>query len=359
MAIDEHLTEDPQSGATSARAAPPGDFGLPWLGHTADLILHGRAFIERRVRAYGPVFHTGFMGRDVAVIVDAEAQRYVLHHNAQFPAADGYAFSGSILGERSLLLSDGEAHTHLRGLVQPAFRRRHYDAYLARMEGVCATVFDAWGKRGKRTFYRDAQDLLFRLSCAITLGVEDNVEDNVENSVDYRRLLAQWTDMEGGVRALVRRRIWLTPWRRALRARDWIDAILLGLIRVRRGQLQDGAEPSSLRPVETDAPTDILTALLQAQAGDPTFTDALIAQQLRLITFAGYGTIAGARSSAPQLTMTAARRSSWGGCARRRSPTRSCRRWAASIRCRTCCREASRARGRSGATRCPWAGWSC
>jgi cytochrome P450 len=224
VAIDEPLTGDPQAGEASARrlyTAPPGDFGLPWLGHTADLILHGLPFIDQRVRRYGPIFHAGFMGHDVAVITDAAAQRYVVHHNDQFPAAEGYAFSGAILDERSLLLTDGEAHTHLRGLVQPAFRRRHYDAYLAQMEGIFASVFAAWGKpgkRGRRVFYHDAQHLLFRLACSMTLGLEAGAEEEVNE----QRLLAQWTQMEGGVRALVHLPMWPMTWYRALRARDWM-----------------------------------------------------------------------------------------------------------------------------------------
>jgi hypothetical protein len=75
------------------------------------------------------------------------------------------------------------------------------------MEGIFASVFAAWGKpgkRGRRVFYHDAQHLLFRLACSMTLGLEAGAEEEVNE----QRLLAQWTQMEGGVRALVHLPMW-------------------------------------------------------------------------------------------------------------------------------------------------------
>ncbi|HXU60388.1 MAG TPA: cytochrome P450, partial [Polyangia bacterium] len=52
---------------------PPGTTGLPYLGEVNTFLADGFAFVEERVRKYGPVFKTKILGRPTAVIVGPDA----------------------------------------------------------------------------------------------------------------------------------------------------------------------------------------------------------------------------------------------------------------------------------------------
>src|SRR5262249_4745734 len=156
-----------------------------------------RAFLTAQRARYGEVFHLGFMGEyrgvDAAVVFGREAQDEVLRDNERFPAAPGYAFSKPTLGD-SLLSSDGDLHTRQRKLLSPAFATTLFGAYVERLEEAARIVMATWGARGQRTFYLDAQAVMFRLACRIILGVNDE-----EYRASYAQTLAHWETLQQGV----------------------------------------------------------------------------------------------------------------------------------------------------------------
>ena len=184
-------TPPPRSRRSSATLPlPPGPFGFPLIGRTLPLVQDTHAFLTRERQRYGDIFHLGFMGergaQHAAVVFGRDAQAEALLDNERFPAAPGYAFSRPTLGD-SLLMSDGPRHVAQRRLIQPAFASSLYGAYLARLEEALGTVLATWStgspgspRRAKssqrafyRSFYRDAEAIMFRLACRIILGATD------------------------------------------------------------------------------------------------------------------------------------------------------------------------------------------
>ncbi|HEY7093231.1 MAG TPA: cytochrome P450 [Ktedonobacterales bacterium] len=277
----------------TASHLPPGRFGPPVIGRaigqTLPLVRNTRAFLTEQRARYGEVVHIGFMGENgavnAAIVFGREAQAEVLRDNERFPAAPGYAFSKPTLGN-SLLSSDGDLHTRQRKVIAPAFSSKLFGAFVERVEEAAQTVFAAWGKKGKRVFYTDAQEIMFRLACRIILGVNDE-----EYASSYQETLAKWETLQQGVtnpihleRLPVVR--WPLPWHRQMEAARWLDAQVL-----EREQMGT-ADPNSVLGILMAE-----RARRYAEGGitavDAEEEDNRIAQHLRLILFAAYGTTAG------------------------------------------------------------------
>ena len=223
------------------------------------------------------------------MVFGREAQAEALADNARFPAAPGYAFSRPTLGD-GLLMSDGARHLAQRRLIQPAFHSTLYAAYLARLEEALGTVLATWSDRSsgrarsdQRAFYRDAEAIMFRLACRIILGATDE-----EPPREYARTLAKWEILKGGVTNPIHSE-WFWPWHRVMDAARWLDKQAIARLRAGR------ADPSSVLAILA-AERDRRAA--QGETADPEAEETRIAQHLRLLVFAAYGTTAGAASRA-------------------------------------------------------------
>jgi hypothetical protein len=55
---------------------PPGSFGLPFLGERPQLL--DNEYLMQQYEKHGPIFKTRVLGRNVAVFMGAEANRFLL-----------------------------------------------------------------------------------------------------------------------------------------------------------------------------------------------------------------------------------------------------------------------------------------
>jgi len=264
----------PQVPSTPAsHCLPPGSAGLPFLGDTIPLLTNTLPYIQRQLDHYGPIWRTTFMGTPAAVAIGADAQRQVMENNRQFPAAPGYSFVRPILGH-TLFDMDGEEHDTQRSYMTPAFTAKRYPLLIEQLDHMLDQIVASWGLVGERVFHRDAQAVMFAISCAVAMGLERGPE--------YDTLLSRWQTLQRGILTPARINVWGTPWYAALAARDYITRTFL-----REWLIQ--------RRARVDAPAnDILGWLLQAQQAHPdALSDEQIIDHLILAIFAGYETAAG------------------------------------------------------------------
>lgn len=248
---------------------PPGSFGAPYLGESLELLRDPYQFGKERYERYGPVFRTRFFGRKAAVLLGAEAHKYVLQeHHRNFLWRQGLRRMIPLFGD-ALLLTDGELHDTQRKLMTPAFHSRNMPDYLERMNRVIAGQFATWGDAGERTFYHDAQEIAFRLASSLLLGIE--VGD------DYQQIRRLWDAFSGGMFASVRLDHPSTRYGRALRAKRQMEPLLREMIAQRR------------RAPTTDALGLLVSARDESGA---MLTDEQLIAQIKILMFAGYDTTA-------------------------------------------------------------------
>jgi cytochrome P450 len=124
---------------------PPGP-PLPRLLQTAAFVLIGPRFLEACRRRYGSAvtFSTVFDNRFVMVFDPELVKELFRGSNAQLRAGEANALLGPVLGQRSVLLLDGEEHLRHRRLMLPAFHGQRLRAYEDVIVAAADAEIDRW-----------------------------------------------------------------------------------------------------------------------------------------------------------------------------------------------------------------------
>jgi cytochrome P450 len=149
---------------------PPGDRGLPVLGHNVAFLRDARAFVDTRLHAHGPVFRANLFGRDVAYLVDPEAIRWAL-------SAEGDAVENQWLGNVEKILGpgctarlSGDAHRTRRRLLGPHFGPGQLEAMVPRLSAVLDDHVDSWLEAGEINAAEALRALTFEVICRYAIG---------------------------------------------------------------------------------------------------------------------------------------------------------------------------------------------
>lgn len=124
---------------------PPGP-PLPRAVQTAGFLFGGRRFLEACRRRYGGAvtFSTLFDSQFV-ILFDPELVKEVFRGSAaQLHAGEANALLGPVLGDRSVLLLDGEEHLRHRRLMLPSFHGQRIQAYIDVMREATDREIDSW-----------------------------------------------------------------------------------------------------------------------------------------------------------------------------------------------------------------------
>ena len=122
---------------------PPGSFGLPLLGETLNFFREPD-FVEKRRKKYGNVFKTHIFGRPTAIMLGAEANRFILTNEHKYFAATWPKSTRILLGANSLAVGTGNFHTSRRKLMYQAFQPRALASYLPVIEAITANYLERW-----------------------------------------------------------------------------------------------------------------------------------------------------------------------------------------------------------------------
>jgi cytochrome P450 len=252
------------SPPATAPTLPPGRRGLPLLGETLAFVKNPFAFIEQRLAAHGPVFRTHLLGRPTVVIAGPDATGHFIDPERVMREGSMPPNIEAIFGGRSLPLLDGGVHRARKTLVLQGFSRAALAAYLPALQAICERSFARWSVAGEIRWLDELKRLAIEVICTTVIGMEPGGEmDDLRR--DYGTVLdavaALPIDLPG------------TRYRRALRARDRILAVLARKVAERRSQ-----------PGE-----DGLSRMLQARAAeDVALSDAEAVLELHHVVIAGF-----------------------------------------------------------------------
>ncbi|MEM9952354.1 MAG: cytochrome P450 [Chloroflexota bacterium] len=154
---------------------PPGFRGWPWLG-MPPLVLSKR-YLQWQYRKHGPVFKTRVLGRNVAIFVGPEANRFVLQQGMKnFAWRDGWPPTFvELLGE-SLFVQDGDNHRAKRRLVMPAFHREALHNYLATMENITQRFIERLENLQHFKFLEQNKQFTFEIASTLLMGAAPGAE---------------------------------------------------------------------------------------------------------------------------------------------------------------------------------------
>ena len=203
---------------------PPGFTGLPFIGMPPFIL--SKKYLQWQYRKYGGLFKIRVLGRNVAVFVGAEANRFVLQTGMEnFIWRDGWPPTFvELLGE-SLFVQDGENHRRKRRLVIPAFHRQALHNYLQTMEDITRRYISKLEQKRDFKFLEQNKEFTFEIASTLLIGTAPGEETE--------RLSKLFVTLTEGFLTIPLNRSW-TPYGKALKARAEILKFIDGAIEHRR-----------------------------------------------------------------------------------------------------------------------------
>jgi cytochrome P450 family 117 subfamily A len=248
------------------KGLPVAPGGFPLVGHLPALYRDLPGLFRRSRAELGPLFWVALGRRTWLLVCSGAAGLDVL----QSPAFSSTHLQrgASLIAGRSVLAQDGEVHRRMRGAMRPPFLPRGLTAgkVAALMANALVALTERWLARGKARVLSDVQEVTIEIMFRM-LGV--GLADVAAWRVNYRELLLSNLGIDVDLP--------LSPMRRAARARAWIDAELLELVRRARSRPDDES---------------LLATLARAtdEQGRGLADDELV-DNLRLLVLAGHETI--------------------------------------------------------------------
>ena len=234
---------------------------------------------------YGPVADIGYgIPIRLVYLMGVEANRYILSdHPENFTWGEAFELLEVVDGPTALVLSDGEEHQRRRRLVQPAFAIRRVHGQLDLVVREVDRTLSSW-TTGRSVdalaeLRATVRRIVVRSLFGEQLGAEsDRIGELLEPAVQYiGKTPLTRIDLD----------LPLLPYRKAVRAREAVDAIVLDEIRRRRRQ---GVDATS----SPDTLSALLVAAEEADGSDAPLTDGEICDQIRSLIAAGYDTTSSA-----------------------------------------------------------------
>jgi cytochrome P450 len=157
-----------------AGTLPPGP-PLPRALQTVGFLLLGPRFLEACRRRYGSAvtFSTIFDNRFVMLFDPALVKELFRGSHGQLRAGEANAMLGPVLGERSVLLLDGDEHLRHRRLMLPAFHGQRLAAYEQAIVAAADAEIDAWPLHEPFPLLGRMQALTLRVITQAVFGYEE------------------------------------------------------------------------------------------------------------------------------------------------------------------------------------------
>jgi cytochrome P450 len=258
---------------------PAGPRGPAWA-QTLRFMRDPLAFLERCLARYGDVFTIRFLGYgNLVYTTDPEAIKEIFTGDGStFQAGRANEVLEPVLGARSVLLLDEDAHLHQRRLLLPSFHGESVRRYGELMHEIAEREAVNW-PRGRPIAMRPRmQSITLEVILRAVFGINE-----AERLAHLRTLIPPMLATSNAIVWMpwLRREFPFGPWRRFVRARAQVDEIIYDEIRHRRG-LDDLGERD-----------DVLSLLLAARdENGVAMTDGELRDELVTLLVAGHETTA-------------------------------------------------------------------
>ncbi len=157
---------------SGAAPLPPGRTGLPYLGEVSKFLADGFAFVEDRVRSYGPIFRTKILGRPTAVIVGPDAAGQFVDDTKIQRSGAMLPHVQTLFGGQSLPVLDGEQHRERKAFVMAAFTREALASYLPEMQRQVDAALARWSAQPETRWLDEFKRLSLEVICTTILGLQ-------------------------------------------------------------------------------------------------------------------------------------------------------------------------------------------
>ncbi|GAA5123274.1 cytochrome P450 [Haloechinothrix salitolerans] len=256
---------EPPSG--SGLKPVPGDFGMPFVGHSLEYMRYGLDFALRRYERYGPVSWSGILGERMVNLVGPDAAQQVLANGDKAFSQEGWHFFIDRFFHRGLMLLDFDEHKFHRRIMQQAFTRPRMAGYA---DHVAAAV-----REGMRDWPTGQRLRMYWRLKRLTLDIAARVFMDAQPGGQTERLNRAFVDTVRASTAVVRYPVPFGRWSAGLRGRRLLEDYFTERLPAKRAS--DGS--------------DLFTALCHATTEDgERFDDADVVNHMIFLMMAAHDT---------------------------------------------------------------------
>jgi len=256
---------------------PPGET-RPSLTRTLRFAREPLPILLDLYERYGPVFSLRIFHGQAVWALGPEANHHILVANAaNFSWREGYYGDLMPLLGDGMLTIDGEFHRRSRKVMLPAFSKQKIDLARQVMAEEVSAAVDRLRDGMTFDLYAWTRRLALRVAMRALLGLDpDRAYSRTDPARDFEQALSFWS--KDYVVQMLRGPG--TPWRKLMRARDRLDALIEDELRRRRERGEHG--------------DDLLGVMLDVQAAQEDvglrLTDKDIRDEVMTLMFAGHDT---------------------------------------------------------------------
>ncbi|GAK32152.1 cytochrome P450 [Iodidimonas nitroreducens] len=155
----------------------PGEKGWPILGNTLEDFRDPRAYTQRMLDRYGPVYRHHILFRDQVSLIGPEANEFFfLDRDKALSSEQGWMLFLKDLFPRGLMLLDFDVHRAHRKIMGVAFKTPAMRHYCTRLNAGIPQRIDQWGKGGRFLFYDAIKTLSLDMASDVFLGMAPGAE---------------------------------------------------------------------------------------------------------------------------------------------------------------------------------------
>ena len=257
----------------------------PALLQLLQWVIDPLGYLETNAKQYGDMFTANMTGFPPFVIIShPQAVREIFNADAkQFDAGRTNNILGAILGDRSVVMLDGDRHRRERKLLMPPFHGERLQTYSQKICQIAQNIAKKWQQNEPFVMRQSMQKLTLEVIIQVVFGLSEGER--------YRQLKPLVSEMLDSISSPFQasfmflkflQKPWIpgSPWRKMKQQSANIDQLLQAEINERR------THPDSLGD-------DILSLMMQTtdEAGKP-MSDQELKDELMTLLVAGHETTA-------------------------------------------------------------------
>lgn len=251
------------------RRTPPGTLGIPFLGETVQFALDPKAFVDTRIKKYGPIFKTNVLFCPVVVVTGDDAKLVSKMNTIGWPN-----FWMDILGKTSTAAINGPRHKFQRAVCSAAFTDEALEGYVPDVQRLTEKHLAEWAK-----FAEAGPIAPSGMIKSYAFDVAEQVLFATSSAESHGSLLQDFTDLINGLEALVPLNLPFLAFGKSMKARRKLLGVYQTIIDQKRSELANGAEAKDMLAI----------VIAEGRRGEPMTNEELLDFCI-LVQFAGHDT---------------------------------------------------------------------
>ena len=147
--------------------------GLPYAGHALEFSKAPLDLISNGWKQHGDVFNVQLMGRDVSVLIGAEANAIFFRApDSQLSPREVYRFTVPVFGKGMVYDAEPDVMSEQMGFLMPALRNKPLRSYVELMTEEVENVVDSWADEGTLELVSMFTELTTYMASRALLGQE-------------------------------------------------------------------------------------------------------------------------------------------------------------------------------------------